>query len=151
MIELEINDVAKETVQVLNLFNPSFTKKVSTQFLEHLNKLAKNSTKNVIIDKDKRLKDQNISNETKDLISLIYYNYIATEEDKQKLVKIWNQNEIEYQKELNQKYNIIFKNEQQSTVNYDNRNSSDDKIYMVKYKETFIQKIIKLIKKFFKK
>ncbi len=105
MEKLEMNDIAKETIEILNLFNPSFTAKISTKFLKYLNKLAENSTKTVSIAKNKKLKEQYISDESKDLISIIYYNYIATDEEKRKIIKIWKNNDILYEKKIMEKYN----------------------------------------------
>ena len=45
MIELEMSDVAKETIEVLNYFNPKFIEKISSTFLNGLNEIAKNSEK----------------------------------------------------------------------------------------------------------
>ena len=61
MIELEMNDVAKETIEILNLFNPKFISKISNTFLNGLKELAKDSEKIVEIDKTKKLKEQNIA------------------------------------------------------------------------------------------
>ena len=74
MIELEMSDVARETIDVINYFNPNFIAKISSTFLNGLKEIAKSSTKITQIDKTKKLKEQNISEESKDLISLIYYN-----------------------------------------------------------------------------
>ena len=61
-----------------------------------------NSDKTVIIDKNKSLKDQKILSETKDLISILYYQYIATEEEKKELIKIWKHNDVLYQKRISE-------------------------------------------------
>ena len=81
-------DVAKETTEILKYFNASFVSKISSGFLKQLKELAKNSDKTVIIDKNKSLKDQTILSQTKDLISILYYKYIATDEEKKELINI---------------------------------------------------------------
>ncbi len=149
MIELEMSDVARETIDIINYFNPKFIEKISSTFLNGLNEIAKNSEKITQIDKTKKLKDQNISEESKDLISLIYYNYIATEEEKRKLAKIWNENEIAYQKELSQKYSVdnLFKSNEKVKVEVQENTNLPDIIR----KESIIEKIKKFFKKMFHK
>ena len=93
----EINDIAKETIYVLKNFNPTFTSKISKRILKDLEELAKTSKKEVKIDKTKSLKDQNILPETKDMIALLYYNYIALPEEKKEIIQKWNENEARYQ------------------------------------------------------
>ena len=87
--QMEISDVAKETIELLKYFDSDFISKISTELLEFLKKLAQSSTINVTIDKNKKLKDQNVSEECKSLISLIYHDYIAEEDEKEEIEKIW--------------------------------------------------------------
>ena len=103
--QLEINDVAKETLEVLKYFDLDFIAKISGKFLMNLKKLSEKSNIIVTIDQNLKLKDQKISNECKDLISIIYYKYIATEEEKRTIIDIWNNNEALYQEKNREKYN----------------------------------------------
>ena len=84
---VEICDVALETLEVLKYFNTEFTSKISESFLNSLKELAKKSKLEVKIDANKILINQNISEETKDIISLIYYNYFADDKEKMKSQK----------------------------------------------------------------
>lgn len=77
-------DVVKETLYILNYFNSNFVAKIPNNFLEELKKIAKTSKINVNIHKSKKLEEQKISEDCKDLISLIYYNYVASKEEKKK-------------------------------------------------------------------
>ncbi len=96
--ELEMCDVAKETIEILKYFDTEFTSKISNNFLNQLRELAKKSKKDVVIDKTVELKNQKVSNECKDLISMLYYQYIANEEEKKKIIDIWSSNDVLYQK-----------------------------------------------------
>ena len=49
---------------------------------------------------------QNITEEAKDLIALLYYEYILNENEKNELLKVWKKNKGNYQNELNKKYNL---------------------------------------------
>lgn len=108
---IKVDDIAKETLYILNYFDSNFVSKIPNNFLDNLKKIAATSQIIVNIDKYKKLEEQEISEDCKDLISLIYYNYVANENDKEEILKCWNKNEEKYQNELNEKYNAndIFK------------------------------------------
>ena len=82
--KIEMNDIAKQTIEVLNYFNSDFISKISSKFLNKLKELSKNSNIIVKVDENKKLKEQNISKESKELIALIYYYYIAKKEEKKR-------------------------------------------------------------------
>ena len=103
---METKDIAKETIEVFKYFDTSLTENISKSFLDFLEELSQESNIIVNIDSNKKLRDQNISEECKDLISLIYYNYIADENEKKEILKIWNNNERIYQKDLNEIYKV---------------------------------------------
>lgn len=140
-----MNDIANEVVSVLNYMEQDLVKKIPIKFLDFLKNLAKDSNKKINIDLNKSLLEQNISEESKDLIGLIYYNYLIDENEKRQILKIWSNNEREYQKNLENKYNLdnIFK------INLDNENNSE--LPVVIKKEKLLDKIIKFIKNIFAK
>ena len=86
MITGKINNIAKETVEILNYFDSSFVSKISVDFLSLLKELARKSSITVTIDKNKKLEEQAISEECKNLIALIYRDYIADEEEKRNMI-----------------------------------------------------------------
>lgn len=146
--QVEIKDIAKETIDILNYFDLDFVSKIPIKVLNKLKGLANDSTKTLIIDKSKKLEEQNITEETKDFIALIYYNYIASKEEKKEILKIWNQNELLYQKDLNHQYNSdnIFKKNKEKVVVQNNLNLPE----LVK-KESFIKRIMNFIKNYYTK
>ena len=93
---VEIYDAALETLEILKYFNNEFTSKISGSFLTLLKELAKKSKLEVKIDINKKLIDQNISEETKDIISLIYYYYFADDNEKNRVIKLWKENDENY-------------------------------------------------------
>lgn len=109
---IKVDDIAKETLDILKYFNSDFVSKIPNKFLENLKMIAETSQIAVNIDKNKKLEEQEITEDCKDLISLIYYSYVANENDKKEILKCWNKNEQKYQNELNEEYNAndIFKN-----------------------------------------
>ena len=140
-----MNDIANEVVSVLNYMEQDLVKKIPIKFLDFLKNLAKDSNKKINIDLNKSLLEQNISEESKDLIGLIYYNYLIDKNEKKQILKIWSNNERKYQKNLENKYNLdnIFK------INLENENNSE--LPVVIKKEKLIDKIIKFIKNIFAK
>lgn len=138
----EINDVAKETLDVLKHFNNEFVSKIPRNVIKQLEELATDSDEKAIIDKSKKLNEQAISEECKSLISMIYYNYFANEEEKKEILNIWNENERLYQEELNKKYKIdnLFKNHKQ-------RDDLQKKLLAIKENKNLFQKIWSFIGK----
>lgn len=146
MEQIKINDVAKETVMVLKYFEENFTSKIPSKFILLLNRLAQESNIDVYIDKGKKLNEQNISEECKDLISLMYYSYIADETEKEKIGKIWRQNEELYQNKLKEKfdYDNMLKN------NLENKLVDNKALPAIISKPSLIQRIVKALKSFFR-
>ena len=139
------NDIAKETLGVLEYFDDVFVSKIPGDIKKKLEELAINSDFKIKIDKSKKLNEQEISEECKSLICLIYYNYFANEEEKKEILNIWNENERLYQEELSQKYKIyiILKNEKQN-------NDIQENLLVVKENKNIFQKIWGVIEKIFK-
>lgn len=137
--QVEIRDVAKETLYMLEYFNPKFIAKIPLSFMNNLKEIAKGSNMIVKVDRSRKLKDQPILEETKELIALIYYSYIATEEQKKELTEIWSENERVYQEELRKKYNPdnLFK---KKTI------EKEDNLQIVEYKRNILQKILDKIR-----
>lgn len=137
----EMNDVAKETLNVLDHFDSNLIEKIPIKFLDYLNELSLGSNRDVNIDLEKKLIEQDISEESKDLIALIYYSYIANEEEKKQILKLWNENEKKYVKELEEKYNPdnIFKD----------RNRNINNLPAQVRKRSLLDKIISFIRNIF--
>ncbi len=100
------NDLFKEVVTFLPYFSDEIIEKIPSQVLIKINDLAADSDAEFYVDEEKDLKEQNMSESCKDFIALIYYNYIADENEKEKILKSWNENEKKYQKELENKYDL---------------------------------------------
>ena len=74
--ETKYIDTAYETLYILNHCDKEFISKIPIKILNNLKEIAKDSSKKINLLPNKKLKDQNISDETKELISVIYINYI---------------------------------------------------------------------------
>ena len=103
---VETRDIAKETLEILECFNSDYKSKISKKFIKSLKELADASEIEVKVDPNKKLKEQEISEESKDFIALIYYTYIVDKNEKEKILKIWKENDSLFQDKLKQKYDM---------------------------------------------
>lgn len=140
-----MNKIAKEVLVTLKYFDNDVVVKISKEFLNFLRGLALEYNDEVYIDTKLDLESQNISEKSKNLLALIYYSYIANEEEKNQIEKCWNENEREYQKRLNEKYNVdnIFKNK------LENNSKTENKSLTVIKSGSLFNKIISIIKQIF--
>ena len=143
MEQIEISNAANEVLSICEYINPKFVAKIPTDFMIKLKELATNSNNCIKIDINKKLSEQEISETGKDLITLIYYSYLATEEEKQQLQESWNKNDSIYAEYIKQKYdpNNIFK--KQGNVKNDNKE-------IIEYKKNFITRILEKLRNKFK-
>lgn len=138
-----ISDISKEVLTFLAFFDNKMLEKIPTHVITKLCEEAADSKMNFYIDINKKFEEQQISEKGKDLISLIYYSYIAEENEKKEILEKWNLNEKNYQNIQKQRYN------------YDNlfkkRKESNNSIELIEVKkETIFQKIKNLLKKIIK-
>lgn len=137
-----ISDISKETLTFLAFFDNKMIEKIPVHTITKLCEEAADSKLDFYIDVNKSFKEQEISEKSKDLLSLIYYDYIAEEDEKKEILKQWNLNETNYQNVLKEKYNYdnIFANKSNSTC-----------VELIEVKrETIFQKIKNLLKKIIK-
>lgn len=93
MEEEKICDGAKEVLTILEYVSPDITNKIPENFIIKLKELSVNSGKLVQINPDEDLGKQDISEEAKDILSLIYYSYFANNEEQENLQKRWKEND----------------------------------------------------------
>lgn len=69
-----------------------------------------------MIDPDKSITDQKVTEKTKTLLSILYLRYWANEEEKQETYEKIKQNEVLHQQQLREKYNPddLFNNKQEN-------------------------------------
>ena len=133
---IQVQDIAKETVEILKYTDSNFTSKISKKVLDFLQEVSEKSDITVNIDVNKKLSEQDISEQCKDLISLLYYNYCANETEKKEILKIWKENDNLYQRDLEEEYNVekIFENKKKKT------NSIDETKLPMVIKEIYLKK-----------
>lgn len=110
-------------------------------------KKAKDYIKNIV--PSKPLEEQELKDETLSILAVLNYNYWCKDEsEKEKLLKLYTDNEKKYQEILQQKFNQdeIFKKNKEENQTKDAINQ----MQMIEYKESFIKRLINKIKSFFR-
>lgn len=91
------------------------------------------------------INDQNILDETKYLIALIYRSYLCSENERKEYDKILLENEINYQNEIYEKYDINVFNGKKKESEIEEKTD----LYVVKKRENIFKIIINRVKKIF--
>lgn len=149
MVSVAYSEAAVEVLDILKHTRKEDVNKIPKKFIEFL---ENNKSKTYIanLDHTKAIKEMELKPKTQALLGLIYLKYWANEEEKLEFRKKARKNEVNYQKELNEKYNPdnLFKNKEKIIVSDDNKTNMT--LQKVK-KETFIQRVIQKIKEIFRR
>lgn len=134
-----------EVDEILSFMEIEYVEKVPKKLRELFkNEKLKNYIPN--INKNIPLDEQNLERKTFAILAMLNLNYWCNnEEEKQKLLKIYTENDKKREEELREKYNPdnIFKHIEQKTVN--------NNVELIEYcEDNFIKKIIKKIMSFLK-
>lgn len=90
------NDLAKELLTIISCCDNNFVSSIPNTTLKKINELAADSKKEYYLNKTKSLEEQNISNECKDLLSLMYFIYMLDSNSQTKVLDIWLKNEKKF-------------------------------------------------------
>ena len=147
MVSYEYSVAFSETLDILNHTRKEDVEKIPIKFLEFLrtNALKNYESK---LDFNKSITDMNLNQKTIGILSLIHKKYWCNSEQRKDFEKKLKQNEIVYQKQLNEKYNTdeLFKNKKLNNV------TNTDVTDLIEYKEQrWYQKIFEKILNLFKK
>lgn len=97
--------IAAEAIAILENTDIMLLAKVPAKLIESLQEKADELGRRVNLDYSKDFASQDISEEAKDIIALIYRDYWCTKEEREELNKKLEENEKKYQEELREKYN----------------------------------------------
>lgn len=148
---VEMCDIAKETFEIINYCDLEIKSKIPESIINYLKEISKESKKIVNIDINKKFKEQDISEECKNMFSILYYKYIASDTEKIEILKIWNENDLNYQKNLSQKYNIeeiLNKRKHTDFKNKETINSNIQELKIIKKDNIFKRILIKIMNYF---
>lgn len=137
-----ISDISKETLTFLAFFDNKMIEKIPGYIITKLCEEAADSKNDFYIDASKSFEEQKISEKSKDLLALIYYDYIAEEEEKKEILEQWKLNEEKYNNIQNQKYSYdnLFANKSQK------HETNNVNLPIKVEKENIFKRLIKYIK-----
>lgn len=144
-----LNKAYSEVYEILKLLNNEYFNKVPKKFITFIEK-GKDNNYIPNIKPDVPLEEQNLLQETIDILAMLKLDYWCSDEnEKRELLSILEQNEQDYQKELHEKYNPdnIFKNKQKENNKI---NKQEEKSIAVIKKEKWYQKIFSTLKRILK-
>lgn len=143
--------IAAEAIAILENTDTLLLAKVPTKLIESLQEKADELGRRVNIDYSKDFASQEISEQAKDIIALIYRDYWCTPEQREEINKALEENERKHNEEIREKYNPdnIFKNEETKEKNI----VSNEEIVSLTVQEElkWYQKIFNKIKSLFSK
>lgn len=87
------NDLAKELLMILSLCDDDFINNIPDNIFMKINELASLSSKEYYFEKEKSLLEQDITEDCKDMLSLLYYMYGSNSEYKDDIFNYWCKNE----------------------------------------------------------
>lgn len=132
-----------EILEIIKYMEPECLNKIPKGLIEFFER-QKDKNYEYHFDEEKDFSEQKISEETGGLLAMLALNYIANEENKEKIKEILIKNEEEYQKELREKYNPdnLFKDKQ-------NIEENEPKQIILVEEKPWYKKILNKIKRFF--
>lgn len=152
MISQNIKEAYSEIDEFLNLLDEEDRNKVP-EYLRKFFKDNKDLEYVKEIKKDIPIKEQNLKEETLALIALLNLKYWCDdEEERQRLIKIYSENEEKYNEilEKDKISDVIFKTNEEKEIN-NKKLENLQNVGISKYrKKSFFEKLIEKIKKIFK-
>lgn len=146
-MELEMQEAYSEVYEIISYMPKEYSEKIPEKLKSFFEK-HRSKEYQVKIDKNNLLDKSKLKSKTIDIIAMLNIKYwCSNEKIKKELLQKYNENEIIYQKELEERYNIdnIFES-RKSIVETDTK-----ELQIVEYKEPkWYKKIFKKILKFFK-
>lgn len=136
---MEMSEMYSEVYEILKLLGKEYTEKLPPKLYEHIqNERNPRSTKEFYIDKP--IEEQDIKIETLEFISFLNLHYWCTEEEKINLLKVYNENDLKYEKEKKILKTLDINNSDTVQNNTEIARNQND---VVEYKDNFIKNILK--------
>lgn len=138
-------DAFSEVNAILNIMPSNLFNKIPLKFRQMINEYKNNSYNPRI---EEPVENYELKDETKIILSLIYRDFLCSDEEKEQLKARDAQKLKEEEEQLREKYNPdnIFNNRKTDTIE-----TVTEPVAMVEYKEPFFTRIINKIKNIFRK
>lgn len=149
MENIEYSNSLYQINEIIKYMAPNLKARIPKRILSYI-ETNKSKEFDWQIDKTLPLEKQDLLQTTKEILTVLYKDYICNDLERIKLEEKLNDNERKYQEELRQKYNPdnIFKDKTKEVVDTITEN---EKTSVVTYKESFFRKIINKIRLIFHK
>lgn len=149
MENIEYSKSLYQINEIIKYMTPNLKSRIPKKFISYFEN-NKSKDYNWKIDETIPLEKQNLLPTTKEILTVLYKDYICDDLERIELQKTLKNNEIKYQEELREKYNPdnIFKNKTKEVIDTITENESTS---VTTYKESFFSKIINKIKLIFHK
>ncbi len=134
-----------EVYTVLQELNEDEYNKIPPEVIEAI-KTNRNEEYEFELDEDLELKEQSLLPETKAILFNLFRDYLSTPEQKQKIVKMQNEERQKNELKKKQMYdtNVFAHVQKENSVQIEQENTK-----IVEYKENIFKKILNKIKRFF--
>lgn len=148
MENIEYSNSLYQINEILKYMEPNLKARIPKKFISYFEN-NKSQEYSWTIDKSQPLEKQDLLPTTKEILTVLYKEFICDDIEKIELEKTLSNNEIKYQEKLREKYNPdnIFEDRKSNpkTEQIKNENTS------IAYKESFFSKLINKIKLIFSK
>lgn len=136
----------REVNEVLENMDSRYTRLISPDFM---NMMIRNIdwSYDFKYDINKTIEEQEISEDAKTILSIIYLRYFSTPDEKQEFMEQLNTNDIQEENFKREKYNP---NKIFEKTRYDDINTLEKQVELVKIPEKWYKKLLNKIKVFFK-
>lgn len=145
MFDTEYKIAYSEVLEILKYVSKEEFNKIPSNMIEMF-KINSSNEKNFRYNPEKSLKEQNVSETARTIIAILFRDYWATSEQKEKILDFQNN---EREKNRQEKYNSdnLFRKHQQNE--FVEKNIKNEEISIVEYKQTLLKRIIDKIKNIF--
>lgn len=149
MVDIQYANAYTEVLEILKNISQEDYNKVPK---EKIYLFEQNANKEYIFDYDstKTLEEQNVSKTARAIIAILFRDYWATDEQRNKIKAFQNNKRHQIDEENRQKYNTdIFKN--RNNITTESINEKSENMQLVEYKENIFKRILGFFKKMFGK
>ena len=144
MVDIKYANAYSEILEILKYLTPEDYEKIPKEKIEVFETYA-NKDYSFNYDPDKTLQEQNVSKTARTIIGILFRDYWASEEQRDKIIKFQQQERIRIEKEKQERYKSedIFKN--------NNEIQPTEEVALVEVKEEkWYEKVFKFFRKIFK-
>lgn len=145
MVNIEYANAYSEVIGILKYLSQEDYEKIPK---EKINLFETNANKDYVFEynPDKTLQEQNVSKIARTIIAILFRDYWATNEQRNKIKAFQNNKRYQIEEENRQKYNKNIFKDKSNTVNEENIQQTEN-MQLVAYKENIFKRLLGFFKK----